>query len=96
MKDSYSLLAVAIVHQALKDYQKASEILAIAPDNKIAEHEILDIEMFFGSDWFQLLKELAPETIYDGILEDFKNDSKRILGTGILFGQKDKSKRATA
>lgn len=90
------LLAVAIVWQALKDYQKASEILAIAPDNTNAKAEQLEIEQFFESSWFQDLKEIALETIYDGILEDFKNDSKRIFETGFLNRPQDKGKRKTA
>jgi len=76
-------LAVAVVVQALKDYRKASAALLVAPDNRMAQAELDDIEAFFGSEWFRTLRELSDGAVSENILEEFKNDSKRILESGI-------------
>jgi len=83
------LLAVGIVWQALKDYQKAQETLALVPDHLPSELTTKEVELFFQSDWFLELREFAPDIISENILEDFKNDSKRVFATGILNRQKN-------
>lgn len=59
----YSKLAAAIVGQAIKEYKTALNQLKTNPNNRIALANIDEIKQFFNSQWFQLLRELAPEQI---------------------------------
>lgn len=90
--NGYALLATAVIWQALKDYDKALKAFEQNPANKKAFAEIAEIEDFFKSDWFLTLREMEPETISVNILEEFKNDSKRVLKTGIYNRQEHQSK----
>ena len=76
-------LVIAIVLQALHDYEKASDVLKKRPRDARAKAQIMEIEEFFGSEWFLNLRALVPETVSEHILEDFKNDRKRISATSI-------------
>ena len=61
--DGYQALALAIVAQALKDYQKVKHYLEKHPGCEWAKTEMREIEFFFQSDWFDLLSSLNPEII---------------------------------
>lgn len=75
-------LAIAIVLRALEDYEAATEVLKKRPRDEKAKAQILEIEEFFESAWFQTLRAIAPE-IKSNILEEFKNDRKRISATSL-------------
>ena len=56
MSGPYGTLAAAIVHQAVKDWQEGdSEMKA-------------ECERFFASDWYQILRDLAPHVIPDDMM----------------------------
>ena len=82
-KSGTKRLVIEIVLQALHDYEKAEAILKRFPNSRRAKERIEEIEEFFESEWFQTLRALAPEIISEHILEDFKNDRKRISATSV-------------
>ncbi len=95
-KGGIGCLAAGIVFQALKDYEKAERRLKKNPESEVAKAEIEEIERFFKSGWFQTLREASLEVISENMLEEFKNDGKRISATGFFVKQKDKGKGKTA
>lgn len=64
-----SHLAIGIVNQALKDLRAAQRILATRPQDNMAEMRIEEICRFFRSEWYSTIRELAPETILENIME---------------------------
>ena len=62
-KRSTALLASAIVNRAVHDWKDAKVMLKKVPTDRKALETIEEIEDFFGSKWYQLLRELAPEVI---------------------------------
>lgn len=64
-----SLLAVGIVRQAIKDRQDAKEMLKKVPDHEPSQEMVLETERFFRSNWFQDIREFAPDVIPVDIME---------------------------
>lgn len=62
-KQGCAFLAAAIVRQAIKDWFEGSEEMKA------------DCEIFFSSEWYQELKDLAPNTIPVNITRRLNNDS---------------------
>ena len=62
-KRGYALLAAAIVRQAVKDLQEGNDQMKA------------ECELFFASDWYQDLRDLAPKTIPDDMERRMRNDS---------------------
>ena len=56
MSKPYVVLALAIVHQAVKDWQEGD-------DDMKAE-----CERFFASDWYQVLRDLSPGVIPENMM----------------------------
>lgn len=69
MNRCYGVLAAAIVHQAVKDWRDAKEMLIKAPEYEDALETVRETERFFRSDWYQTLQELAPDVIPVDMLE---------------------------
>ncbi len=64
-----SLIAAAIVHQAIKDWRNAKETLQKVPGYVDALETVRETERFFRSDWYQTLREFAPDVIPVDIME---------------------------
>ena len=64
-----ALLASGIVRQAVKDWKDAKEMLSKIPDHEPSLDVIRETESFFRSDWFQAIREFAPNVIQVDILE---------------------------
>ena len=60
MTRPYSVLAAAIVHQAVKDWMEGDE------DMKA------ECERFFASGWYQLLREISAEAIPEDMMRRLK------------------------
>lgn len=61
--ESWKCLATAIAAQAVKDYRKALEQLAVDPNYEGAIHTVDEIKRFFRSDWYQTLCSVNPGII---------------------------------
>ncbi|MBO4394629.1 MAG: hypothetical protein J5800_09835 [Spirochaetales bacterium] len=64
-----SMLAVGIVRQAIKDWQDAVSYLEKNPGERGVQDQLDDTERFFLSDWYQELRELAPDVIPVNMME---------------------------
>ena len=67
-----SMLAVGIVRQAIKDWQDAKEMLRKVPDHEPSQEMVLETERFFRSNWFQEIRECAPDVIPVDMMEVLK------------------------
>ena len=63
MDDNYQNLANAIVVQAVKDYRWALKKLLESPDDLKAKNRLLEIEVFFNSDYYRLLTDLDSKLL---------------------------------
>ena len=61
-KRGYALLAAAIIRQAVKDLQEGNDQMKA------------ECGLFFASDWYQDLRDLAPKTIPDNMRRRMEND----------------------
>ncbi len=66
------LLAAAIVNIAVNDWRKAQEMLQKEPGYVVALETVRETENFFQSDWYQMLREFAPDVIPVDIMEVLK------------------------
>lgn len=73
-----ALLAAGIVRQAVKDWKDADEILQRHPNYADAQEMRLGCEIFFASDWYQELREFAPDAIPVDMLRRLKDDQQGI------------------
>ena len=62
MSGGYGTLAAAIVHQAVRDWKEGDK------DMKA------DCERFFGSNWYQDIRELAPDVIPENMMRRLTDD----------------------
>lgn len=62
-KQGTRLLAAAIVNRAVQDWRDAKDMLEKYPDDVNALEMEYDCELFFGSEWYQFLREFAPDVI---------------------------------
>lgn len=67
-----SLLATAIVNIAVNDWRKAHEMLQKEPGYVVALETVRETELFFRSNWYQTLREFAPDVIPVDIMEVLK------------------------
>ena len=58
-----AMLAVGIVRQAVKDYKDAIKMLKKVPDHFESRCMKVECEIFFCGEWFQKLREFAPDVI---------------------------------
>jgi len=58
-----AMLAVGIVKQAVKDYKDAVKMHEKVPDHFESRCKKVECEIFFCSEWFQKLREFAPDVI---------------------------------
>lgn len=60
-EDPYETLANAIVLRAVQDYRAALKRLKKHPNKKDVENEVIKIEKFFKSQWYQALTSVDGE-----------------------------------
>ena len=65
MKDSYEMLANAIVLRAVRDYRDSLKKLKKHPKNKSALYTKREVERFFRSDWYASLTAIDPEMLIE-------------------------------
>lgn len=68
-KRGCTLLAAAIVNRAVQDWKDAKALLAKFPSASDALYTVAETERFFRSDWYQVLREFAPDVIPVDIME---------------------------
>ena len=61
--DPYEHICKAIIVQAVNDYRREMKRVIVNPRNKEALDEVLDIEEFLKSQWFQQLCQLDGQYI---------------------------------
>lgn len=62
------MLAAAIVNRAVQDWRDAKDMLEKYPDDVNALEMEYDCELFFGSEWYQFLREFAPDVIPEDMM----------------------------
>lgn len=65
--ESYQALANAIVELAVKDYKTALKRHYRHPDRKEYADEVAGLERFFHSGWYEMLTDLDPELLMEGV-----------------------------
>ena len=73
IKQSYELLANAIIELAAKDYRRTLHNRARHPSKRQFREEQRKIERFFRSRWFATLTELDPEQLIQRLRGDNTN-----------------------
>lgn len=69
-ENPYEKLANAIVLQAVSDYRAALKKVKKNPKNRDAIDEVLQIEKFFRSEWYQTLTSVDGEYLIDRIRKE--------------------------
>ena len=70
----YERLAEQIIIRAAKDYRNALKRLFRHPENPTALATKEEIEMFFRSEWFQVLSDIDPNVLIEGIKAKAKRE----------------------
>ena len=70
----YERLAEQIIIRAAKDYRNALKRLHKHPENPTALATKEEIEMFFRSKWFQVLSDIDPNVLIEGIKAKAKRE----------------------
>ena len=70
----YERLAEQIIIRAAKDYLNALKRLFRHPENPTALATKEEIEMFFRSKWFQVLSDLDPNVLIEGVKAKVKRE----------------------
>lgn len=70
-KDSYEMLANAIILEAVRDYRRALRSLKRNPGNKAAAEMAVECEGFFRSDYFELLTSIDGERLISDLRKEF-------------------------
>ena len=65
MKDSYEMLANAIILRAVRDYRDSLKKLKKHPKNKSALYTKREVEQFLRSDWYTTLTAVDPEMLIE-------------------------------
>lgn len=60
-EDPYERLANAIIFQAASDYRRNLKKLKKNPQNREVQNEVMQIEKFFRSSWYQVLTTVDGE-----------------------------------
>lgn len=71
-EDPYERLANAIVIQAAEDYRTALKRIKRNPKNRDAIDEVLQIEQFFRSGWYQVLTSIDGEYLIRRLQEEIR------------------------
>lgn len=69
-ENPYEKLANAIVLQAVSDYRRALRKVKKNPKNRVAIDEVLQIEKFFRSEWYQVLTSVDGEYLIDRLRKE--------------------------
>ena len=69
-ENPYEKLANAIVLQAVSDYRRALRKVKKNPNNREAIDGALQIEMFFRSEWYQVLTSVDGEYLIEKLREE--------------------------
>lgn len=69
-ENPYEKLANAIVLQAVSDYRAALKKVKKNPKNRDAIDEVLQIEKFFRSEWYQVLTSVDGEYLIDRLRKE--------------------------
>lgn len=75
--DAYQNLANAIVALAAQDYRETLEILSKQPRNQKYIRTRAELEVFFLSDWFQLLTSLNGSVLMEDI-------QREVIGKAVI------------
>lgn len=67
----YEALANAIIEQAAKDYRTARKKLQKKPYHLASMRTVVEIEVFFHSDWFKVLTKVKGDLILKQLEEEF-------------------------
>ena len=67
-------LAEQIIIRAAKDYRNALKRLHKHPENPTALATKEEIEMFFRSKWFQVLSDIDPNVLIEGVKAKVKRE----------------------
>ena len=70
----YEKLAEQIIIRAAKDYRNALKRLHKHPENPTALATKEEIEMFFRSKWFQVLPDIDPNVLIEGVKAKVKRE----------------------
>ena len=70
----YECLAEQIIIRAAKDYRNALKRLHKHPENPTALATKEEIEMFFRSKWFQVLSDIDPNVLIEGVKAKVKRE----------------------
>ena len=74
MSGGYGTLAAAIVHQAVRDWKDAVSMLEKVPDHEASLEMKTECEGFFQGEWYQDIRELAPEVIPENMMRRLTDD----------------------
>ena len=88
-KDNYDYLADIIILQAVNDYREIMACLSYAPFDQQFIQERREIELFFRSEWFQMLTSIDGNMLIRRLRAEDPDDSKRVSFTDFLFGPYD-------
>ena len=66
----YQMLANAIIEQAAKDYRKDIKMLKRHPHSKAAMEDAMEIERFFHSSWFGMLRQIDPDFVINRLRKE--------------------------
>ena len=69
-EDPYETLANAIVLRAVQDYRAALKRLKKHPNKKDVENEVIKIEKFFKSQWYQALTSVDGEYLINRLRKE--------------------------
>ncbi len=69
--DEYSLLAAAVVRQALEDYKKALSNIRENYDVSASKRIICEVRKFLCSEWFRTLSDMDGEKLIALTEEEF-------------------------
>ena len=67
-KRGCALLAAAIINRAVQDWKDAKALLSKFPSDSDALYTASETERFFRSDWYQILREFAPDVIPENMM----------------------------
>lgn len=74
MSKGYGMFAAAIVNQAVKDWKDAVSMLEKVPDHVASVEMKTECEKFFSSEWYQDIRELAPDVIPENMMRRLTDD----------------------
>ena len=72
MSRPYGVLAAAIVHQAVKEWKDAMQVLKVVPEDEQSWQIVGEVERFFRSSWYQTLRLMTPETLPKNMIKKLK------------------------